>query len=433
MSVLLNKLRSLPPECRIALASAVWLAVFGGFFPRFLEMPWLAALAPVAVVPLALVAWNRDPRRTYGLRVGLTVGYAVVVLGASLINLMVAREQVDTVKYVHDGAVQTEDAVEFLLDGVNPYAADYSQSAFGGFDNAFPGGRPNPPDTHYIYLPFHILASVPFSAALRAWTGWYDQRIVYILAELLAVAFLVRLARGSEWRLLIATVFLFNPFWSKFFVLGFNDIFVFALLAGCLWAVQRGRWVQAGVWFGLAAASKQHAWLVVPFLLLYIILEARRLRRDWRPAVLAALGTAAVFLIPFIAWGPQDFLDDTFRYASGSLVTSYPITGFGIAPQLVDIGVIRSIWDYYPFWIFQLAAGLPLLIILLFIQRQRNTLPWVLVSTILFGFTFWFFSRFFQWNYITFLSFLGIAALALAGPPAWLTKSYAREHHPADL
>lgn len=336
-------------------------------------------------------------------------------------NQMAIRANTVPTRGIHDGAVQTEDAITFFLRGENPYSADYRSMPFGGFLDGFSRGvRPNPAWWHHVYLPFHFLASLPFSYALNHLTGWYDQRLVYILAEIASLVFIIRLARGREWQLFVGLLFLLNPFWVKFFVQGYNDIFVFSLMAGMLWYLQKGRWNWAGVMYGLACASKQSAWMFAPFFIVYLYWKGRSAKRDWRIPALLAFGVAAFFLLPFLFWDAKGFIDDIYRYPAGSLPTSYPISGFGISDVLVSIGFIQSMWDYYPFIYLQALIAGPLLAVLLFLQRMRNTLTQLVISAMVFSFTFWFLSRFFNWNYVSYLSFFAVAALAIAGPPRFL-------------
>lgn len=404
-------------EQAIAFASAAMFTVLGARVFHELGPDWISLFLPLLFIPLILVALVKPSTRTVHLRAALLGLFATIVIGTSFIVQFVSRFQTAPHKFVHDGAVQTEDAARFLIAGVNPYTADYRQSAFGAFRDEFSGGvRPNPAWTHYVYLPVQFLAAVPFSVVFRQAFGWFDIRLIYILADLLALVFLLRLVRGSEWRLLVATLFLLNPFWLRHFVFGFNDILGFAFIAGTLWSLQRRHWVSAGIWCGLAAATKQSAWLFLPFFVAHLFWERRRIGPRWRLALAAALVTVAIFILPFFLWNPEAFLEDSYRYPTGSTTLSYPISGIGFSPWLVKWGVVKSMWDYYPFSLIQPLVGAPTLIALLAWQRRRNTLATLTAAAAIFGLVYWFFARYFNSNYLSYFSFFAIALVALNEP-----------------
>lgn len=404
---------------RVALLSSLVLLVGGGLALRSLVIDLWPLFLPLLFFPLALWFAFSSRRSTFLLRT-VASGLAVTfILGLSLTVHMVKRVQSpDQIGFVHDGAVQTEDAMHFLRQGVNPYTADYRQSPFGNFIDTFSrGARPNPAWTHHIYLPFHLLGSLPFQWSFEQVTGWYDQRIVYILAEGVAIFFLVRLASrwGREWQLSIALIFALNPFWTKLFINGFNDIFVFFFMAGCFWALARGRPLAAGIWFGLALASKQSAWLFIPFFAV-LLWSQRQYLKHWWQGVVGAAAVTAVIVAPFILWSPKNFILDTIHYPAGTLATSYPVSGSGFSMYLLDKGIIHSMWDYYPFFWWQLALAGPVLVAALLLVRRWPRLEVAIVGSTLFAAVFWYFSRFFNINYITYLTFFLIAALAWWGP-----------------
>lgn len=410
-------------ERRIAWASALLFPVLAIMSFVLLHAWWAFIFSPILLVPLLLVWKGGSPGRTWFYRAMCMVAVTSVFFLVLEVNQMAIRAKTVPTRGIHDGAVQTEDAITFFLRGENPYSADYRSMPFGGFLDGFSRGiRPNPAWWHHVYLPFHFLASLPFSYVLNHLTGWYDQRVVYVLAEIVSFFFVIGLARGREWRLLIGLLFALNPFWIKFFVQGYNDIFVFTFMAGMLWCFQRGRWSWGAILFGLACASKQSAWMFAPFFVAYTVWHGGVVGwRRWRPTFIAA-GVAALFILPFFLWNPKDFIDDIYRYPAGSLTTSYPISGFGISDLMVSSGIIKSIWDYYPFIYLQAAIAGPLLVVLLYLQRMRNSLTQLVISASVFSFTFWFLSRFFNWNYVSYLTFFTLAALAIAGPPRWLTS-----------
>lgn len=387
-------------------------------------LPLLGLPAVLAVAPLPL-------KRTLFAR-ALTIGLlTVMVIGASAAVLLVERGRLGDGKTIHDGAVQTEDAIALLVRGQNPYSADYRLERSGRFLESFTGGeRPNPMWDHYVYLPVQILASAPISVILRAATGWYDQRVVHFFAAAVATLLLIRMAQGKEWKLLIAVLFLWNPLSTFPLIFGFNDPLVFAFLLSCFWCVRKRHWGSAGIWYGLAIATKQSAWPLAPFLLAYLVWTARREGRRWQGTILVAAATAAAIILPFVFWDARSFFDDVYGYAAGSSSTSYPIAGIGLSGFLIKLGVLKNMWGPYPALMLQIAVGIPTLTALLIALRRHTTLPRTIFLGALFTFAIWYVARYFHSSHLAFISFFVIAALAIAGPPRWLREpSYGNEHH----
>jgi hypothetical protein len=108
-------------------------------------------------------------------------------------------------------------------------------------------------------------------------------------------------------------------------------------------------------------------------------------------------------LLPFLCWDFRSFWQDVYQYPAGSLPTSYPITGYGFGLFLYIFGFIKSSRDYYPFIIWQAVICWPVLLLLLKLQKQHNSVNYMFLAYTIFLALFWFFSRFFNDNYIVFL------------------------------
>lgn len=193
-----------------------------------------------------------------------------------------------------------------------------------------------------------------------------------------------------------------------------NDI----LVVLCLLVMGLLLWKRQPLWaaavLALACTMKQSAWLFVPFFLLAVYLAARPEKR-WREVATAVLLIGllmAVVVGPFALWNLPAFMDDTFAYASGTAVTlNYPIRGYTMGRLLVLFGQVASDLDYYPFWMWQVLIGLPVLALSLYYQWRQRTLAAMFLAASLFIFTLGFVSRYFQDNYVGFvitLAFLGL-------------------------
>lgn len=432
MNSLEHQAGTLPPadatdahDRRLALAGSMVFAACGFAAAWSVSRSLAPYFVPALLVPMLLAATPLAARRSFLVRAMVVGLVTLMLITIGMTATMTSRLRHGpvgylngtTVHYIHDGAVHTEEAMRWLRRGVNPYGADYRDTAYGAYtDSLSQDLRPNPPWFHHVYPPFHLLVSLPFQAALERLTGWYDQRVVYLVAELVALGFLLLIAHGREWRLFIATLFVLNPFWFQYFLIGFNDAFVFALLAAAVWQLTRRRFVAASVWYGLAFAAKQSVWPLAPFFFAYVWWQRPGRRQCWR-AVAAFVIVLGLTFGPFAIWDFQALVNDLWRFPTGALVTSYPISGVGLSALLLHVGVIADRYDYFPFILPQVLVGAPLLLLLFVKLRQRPTVARLLWTSTLFTFVVWFLSRYFNMNYVAYFSMLGILWLAVTGPP----------------
>lgn len=350
------------------------------------------------------------------LRSSVVLFLGIFLIGSYLGIQMAARSQLSVpFAFLHDGGVQTEDAIAALRHGQNPYAIDYRDRVFGAFPESFSQAtRENPAWTHYVYPPLHVVLGVPLAILAERLWGWFDVRMLYGLAYVIFVVAAARLARDRERRLSVLILAIFNPIFLGFFIAGFNDILFLAWIAlGSLW-LQRGQYGLAGAAFGLAVASKQTAWLLVPFFLMHLWFAVpmnERKKIFVRGCLWFAL-VAGALMLPFFIWSPSSFIDDVLRFGTGSAILSYPISGLGLSQILLSLGAVASQWDYYPFWIWQAILGIPLLLLLSFWQKRQPTVGRMLAAYGLFAFVMLFISRYFNDSYINVFSMVFLLAYA---------------------
>ncbi|MBI5405015.1 MAG: DUF2029 domain-containing protein [Candidatus Kerfeldbacteria bacterium] len=325
---------------------------------------------------------------------------------------------------VHDDPIQIEAAMDFLQHGRNPYVEDYTQTDMVAWSTGFQYGITNPAIYHVIALPGHLLLSMPFYLTIHGLTGWFDERIVYLLAYLMVLFLASRIGRNSVERLRTLILIGLNPLAITFLMFGRNDVLVFALLLATFLLLHRRH---LGWAFGVLAAActvKLFAWVFVPFVLAYALgmSGGRSFIDGWRRLAKPLLLFGAIVLVvigPFAAWNLPAFYDDIVRYTNGTSPTSYPINGLGFSTMLLAAGAIDRPTDVYPFWIFQLLTVGPLLWFTLPRLWRSPRLSLAIFSatfTLLVGM---FFSRFMNDNYIA-LVFL----LAAAGYSIWLTEAH---------
>lgn len=372
----------------------------------------------VALGCAAWVAWDwRHHRSRISERAALCAVGALVLLIVVLPMLaqMTLRAHTDPALFIHDGALQMEEAVRFLLHGKNPYQEEYTATPVARWLGGYVWGVPNPALHHFVYPPGHLLLSTVAYGVVRPMLGFYDDRVVYLLAYLGVLMLGYRLGRTPAHRVMAVALLGLNPFFGTYLANGRNDILVTFLLLLVFVAMDRGRWGWAGAAFGFAAAVKPFAWVFIP-----VFAVAAAFRGDASgigPRIRAAVGplavAAAVFLplvLPFVLWNPAAFYDDVWRYPTGTASSSYPIIGSGLSSVFIAAGWIRNRTDYFPFWIPQLLLVLPAVAALLPMVARRPTAGRVALAGTVLVFLWGYASRFFTENHVGLV--LELAALS---------------------
>ncbi|HET7746181.1 MAG TPA: glycosyltransferase 87 family protein, partial [Vicinamibacteria bacterium] len=335
----------------------------------------LAAGASGLALAYLVAGLSRSAVRTRAALLCLAAVVVVVVPTAGF----VAMGGITGRPYGQDGGVvQLPLAMERILSGQSPYAADYSASMLGrqarvsGFW-AEQGEGGNPILRHHAYLPGTHLLALPFYAAGQA-AGFFDPRFMTLTAWAVMAWLATRLVEGSERRLCAAALVLVNPlvYWHQVF--GANDLVPGAVLLASVLLARRERLAAAGALLGLACAVKQLAWPFAPFLLAWWsgarslpeIASAEALRRAARPA-LAALVVFVAVVAPVALLDPRAFWADIVVYNAGLGGDSYPLggtPGFGFANFIVYGGMVSSLRDHVsllPFYALLVPLGLLLL------------------------------------------------------------------------
>lgn len=356
-----------------------WLAPFwprpGGDLDRDPVALLLAALAVGLAALYLAAALCRARPALRGLLIAC--GSAVLIVGPSL--AFVGMGFATGRPYGQDGGVvQLPLAIDRILAGQSPYAANYSDSMLGKQSRASEFWAPwggNPILRHHAYLPGTHLLMLPFHLACRGLGSGFDPRLVTLLFYALCAAVALRLVVGTPERLCAAAAVALNPlvYWQQVF--GANDVMFAALLLLAVWLAERGDRTLAGAALGLACATKQLAWPFAPFLLAQLS-GATSLRDLWtraalgrlaRPLLAAGLVFVAV-VAPVAALDFRAFYGDIVAYNMGLPGTdNYPLggtPGFGFANFLLYFGKVTSLRDHFPFGVFCLIlvpAGLLLL------------------------------------------------------------------------
>ncbi len=325
------------------------------------------------------------------------------------------RQVTGPASFSHDGGViQTEEAVEYLLQGKNPYVEDYVDTPMAEWGLDYRTAL-----YHYPYLPWTFLASAPVQLLSETLLGWYDQRFVYLTLFVALLCVATRLVPEGDERLCLVMVLGLNPIMGNDIIFGENDVFTLAWIVFSVYLLKRGKDSWSMLMLGLACASKPTAWFLVPFYLLYLVRREGLSPRQETAALgaylvrktLPLLIVLAVLVLPFALWNPSAMLDDVWRWSSGTAEVPYQITGWGLANFVLALGLVQSRLDYFPFWIPELLVCVPLSVYLLRRQWKRNSLASMLYHYAFLTLAFFYTSRFMNENYLGYL--LAVVAMAV--------------------
>lgn len=352
----------------------------------------------------------------------LAIGTVVVL---PTILLMAVRLSTGSTEVISDSMAQIEVGLDFLRQGLNPYAQDYSQTLMAQVPYLMSGVTQNPALYSLPYPPLIFEVSYPVYLLWSVIFGWWDQRIIFMLALVVSL-FVISLVTNDPARKLILTMLLgLNPMLMVGFLVGMNDIFAVVWLALTVVLFYRGRVGLAGAMLALALAAKQTVWFIAPFFLAWILVEqgviewplrVERIKSTLKLLMPAGI-VLAITLLPFFFWGPSDFIEGILGSPLGASTQPAVIEGVGLGRLLLDLGIIPNAVAQYPFAAWQALLGLPVLVLLLGHQYKNGDPRLIWIHGACFGMVIGFFSREFFDRFVGF--YLVVAALgALADPVA---------------
>ncbi len=325
----------------------------------------------------ALVGWfvlQRPKGNERGFFFTVLIGSLLTILAVWLTQLHVRQTQ-PYPQARNDGLVQSEAAAAFMLHGQNPYTANYRQTKFSFFYNPTKPNGDDVASTHYAYPPLVPLLFVPGAWLNEHTTIAVDNESLYLFFFLAMTGVLLFSAATWKNRTWIVLILLANPMSWSFPVSGYNDIvFIFFLVATTLLLFSR-RWVWAGAMYGLALASKQTAWLSLPFfgLLLWPAVQQGLINRKGAIRFsLATMLTATVLFFPFFLWSPVGLFDDLVKYVGGAIPWSFPLSGVTFLQYIHIFGLVPSAWTVFPSWPIQLVL---FTLIIFFLGRHLRKNP----------------------------------------------------------
>ena len=195
------------------------------------------------------------------------------------------------------------------------------------------------------YPPLSFLTLVPFTLFKD-----YNVLPLYFASYLILIAIAWKVARPElrPWVLLLALANV--PMWSS--TVGGNlDIFVILLIV-LAWLLRNRRWYSA-LLLGLAVASKQTSWFLVPF---YVIMVGRHY--GWKEAIgrMSIAGSIALVInLPFILWNFHGWMAGILAPVADPM---FPM-GVGLVGLSVD-----HLLPYFPTWVYTTLEGSAILVML---------------------------------------------------------------------
>lgn len=331
----------------------------------------------------------------------------VGVIGSALFSAIIVRHQTSPIYNVHDIILQQEAAVRFFLHGTNPYSATYFNTPLK--DWHYSDTEINPALYHFVMEPVYLVLPVPFYLVMGHGLGFFDARVPLFALFLVMLFVAYKIVTDPDRKRQFLTILAFNPATLGYFLEGRDDVFMYAFLLAGFYLLYQKKFVWGMVAAALAFATKQSVWPIFPFLFTYIYFQKKNIKQTLY-AFIPFLITFAIATLPFFAWNPSAFLQSTVFYLSGNDPHSYPIAGYGFGSLLHQIGFIKDVHLYYPFWIWQAIFCLPLLFWLIIWQKKSNSMQRLIIVYGIFLFVFWYLSRYFNNSHLGYLSMIFITA-----------------------
>jgi hypothetical protein len=340
----------------------------------------------------------------------VTLIVMMLVVMPTLIDIPLRHAAGSAYERVNDSAIQTEEAVKFLLAGKSPYIEDYAHTPMA----QWPLYLGLPPEQnidlrYYPSMPLMFIMPVPFQLLATSVFGYFDVRMYQVLVFLFLYFLLYGLSVNWENKLTLAILVPLNPMFVPYFIEGRNDVVPLAALVAMFFFLVRGRITTAAVLLGLAAMLKATTWFAIPFFFLHLWWRNYDWRAIARNAFAPFAAVCAIIAVPFLVWDVGAFLGDTIWFRSAIFM----IWGHGFSRFVLDFGFLPDRYAPFPFAALQLLFGIVALIILARWQRNAPTLKRLLISTVILGFVYAYFGRSFNNNLIGFYFSLALLALGL--------------------
>jgi hypothetical protein len=302
----------------------------------------------------------------------------------ALVGSVAYEISVAVVSYGTDSIAITHVAGEMLLQGENPYSVvgEPLTPIFQRFQipDTFvtQTASGNSIERLVVYPAGHV---VIYAGALAA--GVEDLRWVTLVFEVAALA-IIWWALTPRARFLVPLALLVEPNLTIYFTSGgvTDWLWVLPLVVTAV-MLHRRLWGYAGLALGIACAIKQQPWFAVPFVVIWAYMEVRkvgdrdRVRRDVGALIAGFVASFAVLNLPFLIWGPADWLGGTFSPLLDRLVPD------GQGPSLLASRGFLPLPQAVFSITMVLAFGVAIFLYSRRFDRMKNML-WVLPAAVLF-------------------------------------------------
>jgi hypothetical protein len=393
----------------------------------------------VMLLGLSAIALYLIVRHTLARLVLVYAAIAAIAI-APMVLAIYLRHTIAPYEFAHDGLIQTEEAIKFLLAGKNPYVENFASTPLAQWHFAEPGVTRNPALDHVAYLPFLFLFSTPVYVVAQMTIGWFDERFVFLPLFAAMLLLLPRLTPVRTRSLALLLAVGLNPLFVPFLAEGRNDVFVLFWVVLSVILLQMRQRILSVIALALACATKTTAWFILPFYAIYFctLCMTKSTKVDLRvtdengfrlmlPRIHSLVAPLVVFagilgaiILPFFFWNAAAFVDDLFHYTAGSTESAYPIKSLGLGGIALAWGWIPSNASYFPFTFLQLLFGLPTLAVLCRWQMARNTLGRVWLCYGMLTLVIAFFSRVFNDNHLGYiLTLLALGTLTEPNTVPW--------------
>ncbi|OGG29745.1 hypothetical protein A2973_04300 [Candidatus Gottesmanbacteria bacterium RIFCSPLOWO2_01_FULL_49_10] len=359
------------------------------------DIQYIASALSLAAV-YAVASFHNQEKWLY-VRLFLLLAIISMMVVYPTLSIMALRRKSPAYSFVSDSALQIEIAGRYILLGLNPYDSTYVNTDLAQWNYRDDAGNTiNPALYTTVYPPLLLLSSAAQYAILSRFLGWSDIRILYLIAFVSVVALAIYRFRVTSRLFLFLALGIANPLFVSNFTQGANDIVPLALLLWAVFSIDRQRYLVAGTLLGLAFASKQTAWLSLPFILYYV--WRMHHKKPFFLTSISFLVSSSIVYIPFLVWNAPSLIRSLFLYVAASPashVPIHPIEGIGLSMLLYKLHVIPTLYSSFPFWILQSIALVAVGIAFLHANKTHVTSRSVLWYIALCSTVVWFFSRYF--------------------------------------
>ncbi len=356
----------------------------------------------ISVYPQSVKRWVRDVMTVKRILLYVTLG--IVAFGVTW-TAIADRARIAPEYEVHDIILQQESAMRYLVVGKNPYKETYHGTFLEKFRfTDLTGDAENPALYHFVMPPWYLVFPFAFYYTTPRIFGFFDGRMasMFALAGLIVVfAYWYKDKLIGNLAMVLTAL---SPAVFDYFLEGRSDTFALFWFIAALFLLERKKHLISAVMFGFALVSKQTIWFAAPFYYVYLWKSVGNDRGMFVRHTLISIAMAGLVVAPFLLWDAQAYMDSTVKFLMGTTEHAYPVSGYGLGAMLHSMGVIKDIYGYYPFIVWQTVFALPVLGFSLWLLYKKPTMSRLLLGYTVSLMAIWYFSRYFNNSHVSYLS-----------------------------